>query len=58
MNLTIKNDNFRFSFRVAAIIYNKNIDKIFIEKNSKHDFYVFSGGRVEIRYLLCNKKRI
>ena len=32
MNLTIKNDNFRFSFRVTAIIYNKNMDKIFIEK--------------------------
>lgn len=47
MNLTIKKDNFRFSLRVAAIIYNKNMDKIFIEKNSKHDFYVFPGGRVE-----------
>lgn len=47
MNLTIKNDNFRFSLRVAAIIYNKNMDKIFVEKNPKHDFYVFPGGRVE-----------
>lgn len=48
MVITIKGDDSRFGVRVAAIIYNKDMSKVFMQRQSNHDFYMFPGGRLEI----------
>lgn len=48
MVITIKDEENRFGVRVAAIIYNKDMTKIFLQKQGKHDFYMFPGGRLEL----------
>lgn len=48
MNITIKDENSRFGVRVCAIIYNKNMTKVYMQKQDNHDFYMFPGGRLEI----------
>lgn len=48
MNITIKDENSRFGVRVCAIIYNEDMNKIYMQKQGNHDFYMFPGGRLEI----------
>lgn len=48
MNITIKDENSRFGVRVCAIIYNKDMSKVYMQKQGNHDFYMFPGGRLEI----------
>lgn len=48
MVITIKNDDSRFGVRVAGIIFNHDRTKIFMQKQEKHDFYMFPGGRLEV----------
>lgn len=46
--ITIKNDDSRFGVRVAAIIFNNDRSKIFMQKQINHDYYMFPGGRLEM----------
>ena len=48
MVITIKDEENRFGVRVAAIIFNNDMTKIFMQKQEKHDFYMFPGGRLEL----------
>ena len=48
MIITIKDENNRFGVRVAAIIFNHDMSKIFMQKQNNHDYYMFPGGRLEI----------
>lgn len=48
MVITIKNKDSRFGVRVAAIIYNNDMTKVFMQRQGNHDFYMFPGGRLEI----------
>jgi len=48
MVITIKDEESRFGVRVAAIIYNKDMNKVFMQRQGEHDYYMFPGGRVEI----------
>lgn len=48
MMISIKNLESKFGVRVGAIIYNKDMTKIFMQRQSNHDFYMFPGGRLEI----------
>lgn len=48
MVITIKEDGNRFGTRVAALIYNHDKTKIFLQKQGNNDFYMFPGGRLEI----------
>lgn len=48
MVITIKDQDSRFGVRVAAIIFNHNMSKIFMQKQNEHDYYMFPGGREEI----------
>ena len=48
MVITIKNDESRFGVRVAAIIYNKDMSKVFMQRQGNNDFYMFPGGRLEV----------
>ena len=48
MVITIKDEENRFGVRVAAIIYNKDSSKVFLQRQGDHDFYMFPGGRLEI----------
>ncbi len=48
MVITIKNQDSRFGVRVAAIIFNHDMTKIFMQKQNEHDYYMFPGGRLEI----------
>jgi len=48
MIITIKDEVSRFGVRVAAIIYNKDMTKVFLQRQKDHDFYMFPGGRLEI----------
>jgi 8-oxo-dGTP pyrophosphatase MutT (NUDIX family) len=45
--ITYEKDDFKFNFRVAAIIYNPNKTKVLLLKNPKSTFYALPGGRVE-----------
>ena len=47
MVITIKDEESRFGVRVAAIIYNKDMNKVFMQRQGEHDYYMFPGGRVE-----------
>lgn len=51
MVITIKEDGTRFGVRVAAIIFNKDMTKVFMQRQGDHDFYMFPGGRLEIHEL-------
>ena len=44
--LEIKNDNKKFNFRVAAIIFDNN--KILLHKKKRYDFWILPGGRLEM----------
>lgn len=48
MVITIKNDGNRFGVRVAGIIFNHDKTKVFLQKQEKHNLYMFPGGRLEI----------
>lgn len=48
MVITMKDDESRFGVRVAAMIYNKDMSKIFMQRQGNHEFYMFPGGRLEI----------
>ena len=48
MVITIKEEGSRFGVRVAAMIFNKDMSKIFLQRQGNHDFYMFPGGRVDI----------
>ena len=48
MVITIKDEKSRFGVRVAAIIYNKDMSKVFMQRQGSHDFFMFPGGRLEI----------
>lgn len=46
--ITIKDQDSRFGVRVAAIIFNRDMTKVFMQKQIEHDYYMFPGGRLEI----------
>ena len=46
-DIFIKQDNFKFNFRVAAIL--KYNDKVLIQKSDKDSFYSLIGGKVQQR---------
>lgn len=48
MVITIKEDGTRFGVRVAGIIFNKDMTKVFMQRQGDHNFYMFPGGRLEI----------
>lgn len=48
MNLDYEMDNNRFNARVSSIIYNKDKTKILLFKMKDRDFYMLSGGRIEM----------
>lgn len=48
MVITIKDQDSRFGVRAAAIIFNQDMTKIFMQKQNEHDYYMFPGGRLEI----------
>lgn len=49
MNLDFVRNNFRFTARVSAIIYNVNMTKVLLFKsNEKSRFYMLPGGRVKL----------
>ena len=48
MVITIKDQDNRFGVRVAALIFNHDMSKIFMQKQKDHDYYMFPGGRLEI----------
>ena len=48
MNLTINTDEGKFHVRVAAIIYNSDKTKIFMQKQKNKDYYMFPGGRIKL----------
>lgn len=48
MIITIKSDDSRFGVRVAGIIFNRDKTKVFMQKQEKHNFYMFPGGRLEV----------
>ena len=48
MTITIKDEDSKFSIRVAAIIYNCDMTKVFMQRQKNYDFYMFPGGRVEL----------
>ncbi len=48
MVITIKDENNRFGVRVAAVIFNKNKTKIFVQRQGEHDYYMLPGGRLDI----------
>lgn len=48
MVITIKEDGTRFGVRVAGIIFNHDMTKVFMQRQGDHDFYMFPGGRLEI----------
>ncbi len=48
MVITIKDEENRFGVRTAAIIYNEDSSKVFLQRQGDHDFYMFPGGRLEV----------
>ena len=48
MDITIKNDKYRFGVRVGAIILNRDENKILVQKQNKIDEYIIPGGRLNI----------
>ena len=48
MAITIKEDGVRFGVRVGAIIFNKDLTKIFMQRQKDKDYYMFPGGRLEL----------
>ncbi len=47
MVITIKEQGSRFGVRVAAIIFNHDMSRIFMQKQNDNDYYMFPGGRLE-----------
>lgn len=45
------NNNYQFIYRVAAIIYNKDKNKILLFKGNDRDFYMLPGGKVHEKEL-------
>lgn len=48
MVITIKEQGSRFGVRVAAIIFNHDMSRIFMQKQNDNDYYMFPGGRLEV----------
>lgn len=48
MTITIKEDGVRFGVRVGSIIFNKDVTKIFMQKQKDNDYYMFPGGRLDL----------
>lgn len=48
MVITIKDQDSRFGVRVAAILFNHDMSKIFMQKQNEKDYYMFPGGRLEV----------
>lgn len=48
MAITIKEEGIRFGVRAGAIIFNKDLTKIFMQKQNDNDYYMFPGGRLEL----------
>lgn len=46
MDITIKNEEYRFGCRTVAIIFNNDMTKILVQKIK--DIYMFPGGRLQI----------
>lgn len=46
MDITIKNEEYRFGCRTVAIIFNNNMTKVLVQKIK--DIYMFPGGRLKI----------
>lgn len=46
--LVIQNGNEKFNFRVAALIFNDENDKILIHRKKGHNFWMLPGGRMEM----------
>ena len=55
MDLTIKDDEYRFGVRTAAIIFNNDSSKILVQKVK--DIYMFPGGRMHIYEDSYNAKK-
>lgn len=48
MVITIKEQGSRFGVRVAAIIFNHDMSRIFMQKQNDNDYYMLPGGRLEV----------
>lgn len=48
MAITIKEEGVRFGVRVGAIIFNKDLTKIFMQRQKDNDYYMFPGGRLDL----------
>lgn len=48
MAITIKEEGVRFGVRVGAIIFNKDLTKIFMQRQKDSDYYMFPGGRLDL----------
>ncbi len=46
--LVIQNGNEKFNFRVAALIFNDENDKILIHRKKGYNFWMLLGGRMEM----------
>lgn len=47
MVITIETDKKRFNTCVRALIFNEDMTKILMQRQGKHDFYMFPGGRLD-----------
>ena len=47
MVITIEEDSKRFNACVRTLIFNENMTKILMQRQGKHDFYMFPGGRLD-----------
>lgn len=47
MVITIENEGQRFNTCVRALIFNEDMTKILMQRQGKHDFYMFPGGRLD-----------
>lgn len=48
MVITIMNKNEKFGARAGAQIYNHDMTKILLQRQGKHELYVFPGGRIDM----------
>ena len=48
MNIDYTIDNYRFTTRCSAIIYNKEKNKILLCKGEDRDYYMLPGGRTQM----------
>ena len=47
MNLDFVRNDFRFNARTSAVIYNKDLSKVFLFNVEGRNFYMLPGGRIE-----------